>query len=151
MDTRAHKCPSCKKAYQAIKVSQIYCSAKCRQAAYRKRKTEQPYRRQKEHPAIVLICNHCSGTFWAKRKTAWFCSTSCRTLYHRALRAAIPQALTEAYGLPGQKAADLIETQQISHLKRLLECAGYTYKHTERQWVLRNFQNRGNSKIQAKL
>ena len=37
MNRHAHKCKQCKRAFNASKIDQKYCSHKCRQAAYRKR------------------------------------------------------------------------------------------------------------------
>jgi hypothetical protein len=55
-------------------------------------------------------------------------------LYHRALKAAIPPALCNLYGLPFYKALDLIETQAIGKLRSLLEQQGWTYHHELRCW-----------------
>lgn len=137
MDTKAHKCPSCKNTYKATKISQIYCSAKCRQAAYRKRKRQQTKTRRsrEEKPLYVPTCEHCGGTFWAKRQKARFCSTSCRTMYHRALRVAIPDALRAAFGLSPVQAADLVETQPIGRIRSILVNSGFVYEHRQRMWV----------------
>jgi hypothetical protein len=136
---RAHKCKNknCRKAYQPTRDSQLYCSAKCRQAAYRRRKQRQigTTRPTVEKPLLVALCEHCSGSFWAQRGRARFCSTSCRTLYHRALKAAIPQAVMKLYGLPEEKAIDIVETQPIGKVRQILEAAGYTYQHQQRAWI----------------
>jgi len=147
MDTKAHKCPSSKKAYTATKISQIYCSARCRQAAYQKRKQQKarPRRNRGEQLAVALTCDYCNGTFWAKGGTARFCSTSCRTLYHRALRAAIPHALSAAYGVPPQKAADMVETQPIQKIRGLLQAAGYASRHQQREWIRNNRNSLANN------
>jgi hypothetical protein len=50
------------------------------------------------------------------------------------MRAAIPDAIYAAYGLPEAKAQDVIETQPIGNVRRLLEGAGYRYSHQERRW-----------------
>lgn len=135
MNRRAHKCAACKKAFQPAKFGQVYCSHRCRQAAYRKR--TMPAKRSKGKAAATALpatCEHCSGSFWAKTRRARFCSTSCRTLYHRALRTTIPTAICEAYGLPEEKALDLLETQPLQDIRRLLTAFGYTYVHQERRW-----------------
>ena len=138
MNRHAHKCKQCKRAYQASKIDQKYCSPRCRQAAYRKRlaRSEKAKKPVTVAPAIPTTCPHCSGTFWAKTGRAVFCSTSCRTLYHRALKAAIPEVLISAYGLPEQKAFDLVEAQSIHKLRALLQTSGYSYTHSARRWVL---------------
>lgn len=136
MNKLAHKCTQCRKAFAARKIDQKYCSPKCRQAAYRKRRASTSKRhKQPVTPALIpTMCSHCNGTFWAQRSTAQFCSTSCRTLYHRALRATIPTAIREVYGLPEDKALDLLETQPLQEIRRLLTVFGYTYVHQERRW-----------------
>ena len=89
-----------------------------------------------EKPLLVAFCEHCNGSFWAQRGRARFCSTSCRTLYHRALKEAIPQAIMALYGLPEEKAIDIVETQPIGQVRELLEAAGYIYQHQERRWQI---------------
>jgi hypothetical protein len=132
MNNKAYKCPSCKKAFRPTKCSQIYCSAKCRQQGYRARKQKKTKtERRGEQSLIVAICEHCNGSFWAKRKSARFCSTSCRTLYHLAMKATTPHALMEAYHhIPQEKAFDIVETQPIRQVKQLLEKARYTCCHS---------------------
>jgi hypothetical protein len=137
---RAHKCKNkaCRKAYQPTRDTQLYCSAKCRQAAYRRRKQRGIGKTSQvlEKPLLVAFCEHCSGSFWAQRGRARFCSTSCRTLYHRALKDAIPQAIMALYGLPEEKAIDIMETQPIGKVRELLQAAGYTYYHVCRKWQI---------------
>lgn len=137
MNRQAHKCKQCKKAFQPRKIDQLYCSHKCRQAAYRKRQDSSKRQKQSNTtPAsIPTICGHCGGSFWAKRSRAQFCSTSCRTLYHRALRAAIPDAIGLVYGLPEEKAQDILETQPIGEIRMLLQVSGFSYSHAQRRWV----------------
>ena len=138
MNRPAHKCAACKKSFQPAKFRQLYCSHRCRQAAYRKRTTSSSKRSKGKSTTSVLpaTCEHCSGSFWAKTRRARFCSTSCRTLYHRALRATIPPAICEVYGLPEEKALDLLETQPLQDIRRLLAAFGYTYVHQERRWKI---------------
>jgi hypothetical protein len=133
----AQKCDHCRRGFIPTKIDQKYCSSKCRQAAYRKRKQTQTARELKKEtqPLLIAICWHCEGTFWAKTQRALFCSTSCRTLYHRALKAALPYALMSLYGLPETKAYDIVETQPIRKLRSLLDGAGYAYCHSERRWI----------------
>ncbi len=136
MNQPAHKCDNCKKAFQPTKIDQKYCSARCRQAAYRKRKQAEARRntKGKERPLSPATCKHCDGAFWARTERAVFCSTSCRTLYHRALKTAIPEALALFYGVPQEKAIDVLETQPVGKIRQLLEDAGFIYVHDMRQW-----------------
>lgn len=141
---RLPKCKYCRQPFEPVKIDQKFCSHRCRQAAYRKRRNraKRPVRpawrqgrRAGERTVIPTTCLHCNGSFWAKSKKAKFCSTSCRTLYHRALKTAIPDAISMLYGLPEAKAWDVIETQPIGNIRRLLEGAGYRYIHHERRWM----------------
>jgi len=137
MNRRAKKCKACKQTYTPSKIDQKYCTHRCRQAAYRKRKMVGARRKpvSQERPLVPVICHHCNGTFWAKSRKAKFCSTSCRTLYHRALKAAIPDAIHLVYGLPRDKVLDVIETQPIGKIRAVLETAGLRYHHQKRVWM----------------
>ncbi len=135
MNRAAHKCDHCKKAFTPIKIDQKYCGHRCRQAAYRKRKVKEQKRKLADRRSIPAVCSYCQGTFWAKTERAVFCSTSCRTLYHRALKASLPHVLMNAYGMPEEKAYDIVETQPVGKLRTLLEASGYIYAHQARQWV----------------
>lgn len=136
MNRTAHKCEHCKKAMPGARIGQKYCTLKCRQAAYRQR---QP-RPKRARPAVereltVATCQHCGGSFFAATARARFCSTSCRSLYHRAMRAAIPDALAAAYGLPADKAVDLLDTLPLARVKARLTDCGWHYRHDQRAWV----------------
>lgn len=137
MNKRAHKCLNCKRTYEASKIDQKFCSHRCRQANYCKRKLTKARRLQKAtaRPLIPTTCLNCRGTFWAKTSRAMFCSTSCRTLHHRALKAAIPNAIYLVYGLPEDKALDIIETQSVGKIRAILQASGYSYSHTQRRWI----------------
>lgn len=144
MNRTASKCKHCKKAFQHTKIDQKFCSSACRQAAYRKRQAaaKQAKKRGVERVAmtqdktpILAICGHCGGGFFPKRGNGTFCSTSCRTLHHRALKAAIPDALAAAYGLPQTTAQDLVESQPMAKLRGLLGERGWAYQHDQRRWV----------------
>lgn len=140
MNRQVCKCSNCKQAFTPTKVDQKYCRPACRQAAYRKRLAKQRRvgKAPEDKPLILAICLHCGGSFWAQRSRAMFCSTSCRSLHHRALKEAMPEALKAAYGIPKDKAADIIETQPIGHVRGLLQDRGYSYSHEERAWVNRS-------------
>lgn len=135
MNQKAHKCRHCKKAFTPTKIDQKFCTHRCRQAAYRKRIAKGRKEKSPALPAIPATCLYCGGGFWAKTERAVFCSTSCRTLYHRALKAAVPTALHVMSGVPLETAGDLIETMPIKRLRRLLVDAGFVYQHEVRMWV----------------
>ena len=54
---------------------------------------------------------------------------------HRALRAAVPDVIHLVYGLPQEKALDILETQPIGKIRQILQASGYSYSHTQRRWV----------------
>jgi predicted nucleic acid-binding Zn ribbon protein len=137
MNQRAHKCGHCKKAFQPTKIDQVFCSARCRQAAYRKRKllTKRKRGKGEESPALVATCDYCGGSFWAKTKRSQFCSTSCRTLNHRAMRTALEMLMIEEFGLSPESASEIIETQPIAQLKKTLTSAGLSYLPDLRAWT----------------
>ena len=137
MNRRVCKCGNCKRAFIPTKIDQKYCSHKCRQSAYRKRVTQskRAVKSSIETSLVPAICLHCHGSFEAKTRRGVFCSTSCRTLYHRALKASIPNALMALYNVPADKAADIVETQPLRKLRQLLESAAYIYNHSEREWI----------------
>lgn len=137
MNYQGCKCSNCKRVFIPTKIDQKFCSSACRQSAYRKRVLKRNGGKKKaaETHLIDTTCHHCGGSFLAKRSRAMFCSTSCRSLHHRALKEAIPKALEVAYGVPKEKAADIVETQAIWQVKELLQDRGFSYRHEVRAWV----------------
>lgn len=140
MHRTAPKCEHCRKAYGQVKVSQKYCSHRCRQAAYRHRKQTASAAPKTTHDNVMnslspATCNHCHGSFWAKSARAEFCSTSCRVMHHRAMKNAIPDALALIYGLPVDKALDLLEMQPIARVKATLTDCGWLWNAQRRTWV----------------
>lgn len=134
MNQLAHKCKGCRQAFTPRKADQKYCSARCRQKAYRERL--RPKAKSNGEPFLYpTICLYCHGTFWAKRERAVYCSTSCRTLSHRRLKEAMSDALEVAYGIPRMKAMDIVETQPVWKVRTLLHNLGFSYSHQVRAWV----------------
>lgn len=137
------RCEHCKKRYMKRGEGQKYCSHRCRQAAYRQRK--QGFTTAKKHPVttkqkaeltlIPAVCDHCDGNFWAKSKRAKFCGTSCRVMHHRAMKAAIPDALAFLHGVPLKTGADILETMPIARVKALLKDRGWLWNAQSRAWV----------------
>lgn len=64
-----------------------------------------------------------------------FCTVSCRSLYSKAARAALPAALGSFYGIPEGKALDMLESLGMKRVRTVLEAAGYVYIHSRRCWV----------------
>ncbi|MEO8392155.1 MAG: hypothetical protein ABI700_04100 [Chloroflexota bacterium] len=137
MNQLAHKCSHCKKAFQPSKIDQKYCSVLCKQAAYRKRNALAKRKRGKREAAPMLVaeCDYCGGSFWAKTKRSQFCSTSCRTLSHRAMRIALERLMIQEFGLTSESASDIMETQSIGQLKQGLISAGLSYSVPLRAWI----------------
>jgi hypothetical protein len=137
MHKQSSKCAHCKKAFLPIKADQKYCSAKCRQASYRSRKTKLT-RKAKQAGTLRFspaVCLHCGGTFWAKTKRACYCSVSCRTLAHRHMRQSLAPVIETVYRVHPQKVADLLDTMGTKRVRSAVEAAGYIYSPTDRQWV----------------
>ena len=131
------KCKGCRQAFTPRKADQKYCSARCRQKAYRQRLERlRPKAKSNGEPFLYPTnCLYCRGTFWAKRERAVYCSTSCRTLSHHRLKEAMPEALEVAYGIPRMKAMDIVETQPVWKVRTLLHDLGFSYSHQVRAWV----------------
>ena len=70
------QCPNCKKEFTPKRKDQVYCSPKCRDLAYKKRK----YKREKEHKVICPICNKEFITTDSRTK---YCSIKCRNKANR--------------------------------------------------------------------
>jgi hypothetical protein len=135
------KCQHCRKAFQPVKSSQRHCSNACRQAAYRRRKNQplEARRRAKkgagERALIPTTCAHCGGRFWARRRSAVYCSTSCRTLAHRARRQAAVEALAALHHLPQDQVNDLADLYGTKRLTGILKAQGWQYDPHIRRWL----------------
>lgn len=141
MSRKTPKCKHCHKAFTPARGGTQYCSTACRQAAYRTRKKRQQKPPVSSAPSsseaalVVATCANCGGSFWAKNKRQQFCTVSCRSLYSKAARAALPAALGAFYGIPEGKALDMLEALGMKRMRAALEAAGYAYIHTARRWV----------------
>lgn len=140
MAGKTPKCNHCKRAFLPTRKGMKYCCIACRQAAYRDRqraakkpKKTRPTRRP-DPPLAVGTCLHCGGQFWAENHRQQFCRTSCRSLYARAARVALPDALTAFYGIPTYKAHDMIDALGMKRVRSIIEQAGYQYDHLTRHW-----------------
>lgn len=139
MSRKTPKCKHCHKAFTPARGGTKYCSTACRQAAYRAR-----LKRQQQPPSlsassseaalVVATCANCGGSFWAKNKRQQFCTVSCRSLYSKAARAALPAALGAFYGIPEGKALDMIDALGMKRVRSIIEQAGYQYDHAARRW-----------------
>ena len=69
-------CPHYNKEFSPKRKNQTYCSAKCRDLAYKKRK----YKREKEHKVVCVICNKEFVTTDSRVK---YCSIKCRNKANR--------------------------------------------------------------------
>ena len=143
MAGKTPKCQHCHKAFLPVRSGMKYCCTACRQAAYRARQraTQKPKKPTRPtrlaRPALPLVvgtCLYCGGQFWAENRRQRFCRTSCRSLYARAARAALPDALTAFYGIPTHKAEDMIDALGMKRVRVMIEQAGYVYHHPTRHW-----------------
>ena len=69
-------CPHCNKKFSPKRKNQTYCSTKCRDLAYKKRK----YKREKEHKVVCVVCNKEFVTTDSRVK---YCSVKCRNKVNR--------------------------------------------------------------------
>lgn len=79
----ARWCDNCSVQFVAHSTKARFCSSKCKQQDYRKRKTENSNtKRLPGRPAGNRVCNHCGKRF-VGRSDAKFCKGSCRTMANR--------------------------------------------------------------------
>jgi hypothetical protein len=64
-----------------------------------------------------------------------FCSTSCRTLAHRARRQAAVEALAMLHHVPHDKVSDLAEIYGTKRLTGILKAQGWQYDPRTRRWL----------------
>jgi endogenous inhibitor of DNA gyrase (YacG/DUF329 family) len=109
----------------------LYCSHRCRQAAYRARFA------QPDQGATLGHCAHCGGGYFADgkgSKARKYCSASCRTLAARARREAAIMALADWQGIDAGRAADLVEIGGMKRTGAALAAAGFVYDERARRW-----------------
>lgn len=76
-------CPHCKEDFGSFKNDQIYCSGKCKQAAYRARRGATPA------GAVMLTCSICADRYEGHQKrkgAAQYCSNKCKQKAYRQRR-----------------------------------------------------------------
>ena len=70
-------CPHCLQAFKPKRKDQVYCSVKCRDLAYKKRK----YAREKKQ-YYVRECKNCGEIFITSDSKKHFCSKKCKSNYN---------------------------------------------------------------------
>lgn len=126
------KC-ACKGCRKMAAPRGIYCSASCRNKAYRQRKAARSPKVKKEtKPAIVGTCLHCGNSFWGKSDQRIYCSASCKVMASRARRAAAVAVL--ALAADYDHAFDAVERLGSAAVCQLLQRTGYLYDHRYRRW-----------------
>lgn len=84
----------------------------------------------KREPAI---CAHCGAKFWA-RPGQTFCGHSCRTLNHRIKRELAPVVLVAQFGMPLHKAEEVVESETLKPISRLLGRFGWKWDARTKEW-----------------
>lgn len=135
--TRNKTCRCCGKSFKGV-LSSRFCSAACRQKAYRARKSP-PKRKQRQtppaRPAHATICLHCGEKLWTSNPKQQYCCVSCRNLAHRQLRSSAIETYASVLGVSLDKAADVADIGGIRPIRRFLEQRGYCYSHTANLWI----------------
>jgi predicted nucleic acid-binding Zn ribbon protein len=135
---RLPHCRWCRQPFKGSKAAR-YCSASCRQKAYRHRLKKAQPRTPAPPPDITpLTCPYCGDGFWSAniRGQQRYCSSSCRTLAYRARRAAAVQALADFLGITLSKAEDTVDTAGTAAIIDKLEAVGFSYDEASRRWVM---------------
>lgn len=120
------ECTVCKTKFWPTRRAK-YCSAACRQKAYRQRKADTPSPTRRH-------CQHCRTAFTPRHKRHKFCSVSCRTMSHRKRRKAAVKTYATSMAVSQDKAQDIADMAGIGALQAALEVDGYSYSHRLRQW-----------------
>jgi hypothetical protein len=125
---KRHKCLHCHSTFTTARADAKYCSARCRQAAFRARQ-------QAPEQLTPAACAHCGNGFWQTNSLRVYCSASCRTLASRVKRAAAADALAQLLGISGERAADVVDTQGLRKVAANLEACGWAYDRHARSWA----------------
>lgn len=126
-------CVWCGGGFEARRDSAKWCSARCRQAAYRYRQAAQGGIEPVPH---VRRCEHCQKLFRPQIRTgkARFCGAKCRALYayykSRAERRAIQRSLL----MTDDQYEDFHDRTKRGVRWLWLERLGFRYSPMTRQW-----------------
>jgi len=125
------RCACCKRKFTPKRTDARYCSAACRQRAYRRRQRARRRGLSSPPAARVNLCQHCGAGFWATAPGQRYCSPSCRQLAYRARRRQVEAALVAA-GVPAGLAADTVERFGLARVRAALAAGGDGRGHTTR-------------------
>jgi hypothetical protein len=141
LQTRRHAktCQHCKRPFSGT-LSAKFCSESCRKAAYYRRNNPiaQRARRDKQpakRAALATCCAFCGSSFWANSPLQKFCSTSCRTMNHRNMRHEAIRTFAALHNVPVSQVEDIADKTKITHVRKVLEAAGYCFDTTARTWL----------------
>ena len=161
-------CPHCKKEFTPKRKDQTYCSVKCRDLAYKKRK----YR--KEH-LQVKICPICNKQFETVQKRKIYCSSKCnstaqRLKYkqkhkeeyleylkkwreeHKSYLKQYKSAWAKREDVKFKKAVDFYSIQEVTRTKSIAEHKYYTeYTDEEDEFLLENWSKMTKKEIAKAL
>lgn len=125
---KRYKCCHCHMTFSSTRADAKYCSARCRQAAFRARQ-QTPDRLE------TATCAHCGAGFWQTHAQRVYCSASCRTLACRAKRTATADALAQLLSIDTERAADVVDSQGLRKVAANLTACGWAYDRLTRSWA----------------
>lgn len=126
-------CLYCGATFEARRDSAKWCSARCRQAAYRYRQAAQD---GIEPVPAIRRCEHCHKLFRPQIRTqkARFCNPRCRALYAHYKARGERVAIQRAMLMTDQQYADFRERTKRGVRWMWLERLGFRYSSVTRQW-----------------
>ena len=124
-DSNRYTCLQCDCAFTATQPAK-YCSAKCRQKAYRKRRAN----------ITMRSCPQCHQTFTPGHASQVYCSTACNNASYRQRRAGIVPVFAQIAQIDEFTADDILERTGIKPLRRVVEAAGYRWNRNVTMWEL---------------
>jgi len=118
-DLNRYICLQCDCEFTATQNAK-YCSAKCRQKAYRKRHSQ----------TTIRSCSNCLKDFYPSHASQVYCSSACNNAAYRRRRAGIVLVFASIAGIDQLTADDILERTGIKPARRVVEAAGYRWNVT---------------------
>jgi hypothetical protein len=137
--TRPRKCAHCADLYQPTAKHQKFCTAKCRQAAHRRRHATPKTPRRAE--LVAATCEFCGIGMLVPSRRQKYCSASCKQRAYAWRRASAVYAAAVVFDVPPDHVANSIDHADaaysgIRRLRGLLANAGAVYDGSARRWLL---------------
>ena len=122
---RGVRCAVCGESMAGRTRRARYCSAACRQVAYRRRQRGHNQSTQKRSGRRQLLatparCAHCGGSYWRQHARQRYCAPTCRKSAYKARRADLAAELAHHTGCAAEHAQDVIEAAGMPYARDLL-------------------------------